>query len=890
MEIALVPESPIVEPPYCVGREAELDLVRGQLHDAALGDGFAVVWVGEPGIGKSRFLRECAAIKVAALTLSARCGATRTFGPDVAGQLAAALRVSGAGSQRPHAAAVLAAIAERTKRRPVAIFIDDLDRAGAGELDFIEALVAMARRHRLVVVACASEWRHSGAAVRRLNALDEPAMELLVRGIAGLRGFSGEEVREILKTAQGNPRFGVELATAARQGNGDATSVPASARAVVAGLRTSVSAADFEIVSACAVIGDRFCSDWLEAITLRPREELADALQRASDLGVVLDDPGAPRWLAFRQAAVRKALYASIVALKRRILHERVVQRMGDEANRGDPRIDELLAHHAEMVDDRECAADAYRRAADALHDAAAFSAAGDLYVRAARHLTTGETAWIERMRRAIRCYRLVGDWLGVQAVVHPLLDALDLERDASIAGSELENLFFAQLNDGDQESAERTAERIASLGLPDSVNRGRVATLILSYGLCYTGRLAEAARLLATAPPQDGDDDEVRMRYCIARAEIGALVTPLDRTAAIIEAGAESARRLSVRGQAACYGAGAELASRYGDLATAREFVERAQEVARKSAGEINDVWRRILKERTRIAMLEGDLPAARDLVRANIGWRESGRHNEAFDAGAAVAVGMRVGDLSLVDAFFEPQLLDDSAGARDAESCGSLLSGFAEVMQIRGMGRELRGVLDRCIAERLIDPYTAIQLCAARYAPMDCAQRAVEQAEEYFNGAVAPAAAAHVKLCKATLLRRQGRHLAAAELAGKAASRFGEIGWRAYEAVALELAGNLRRASRLYAQCGATSDVARLGAGETRKLKYAPFGARLSPREREVARLVAAKRSNRDIARALEISVRTVDHHVEAAFSKLGVRARWELTPEMLDSRSRA
>ena len=66
---------------------------------------------------------------------------------------------------------------------------------------------------------------------------------------------------------------------------------------------------------------------------------------------------------------------------------------------------------------------------------------------------------------------------------------------------------------------------------------------------------------------------------------------------------------------------------------------------------------------------------------------------------------------------------------------------------------------------------------------------------------------------------------------------------------------------------------------------MKYAPFGARLSPREREVARLVAAKRSNPEIARALEISVRTVDHHVEAVFSKLGARARWELSTEMLD-----
>jgi hypothetical protein len=343
------------------------------------------------------------------------------------------------------------------------------------------------------------------------------------------------------------------------------------------------------------------------------------------------------------------------------------------------------LAQHAEIIGDGERAAEAFTRAAERAFEEASFATAGSLYVRAAQHVRRAEAQWIEHHQRALRCFRNAADWRNVAAVALSLLAALDRTSECAAVGDALENLFFAQLNDGDKEGAEATAGKIASLGLPESADRARIATLILAYGYCYTGQMDEAARLVATVRPEHLDVAEVRLRYCIAKAELDALVVPLEQSLALVDEAAQIASRIAIRGTVLAYGSGVEIACRFGDLAAARAYAAHAKAYAGKSTGLLNDVRRRVVSHSMRVAMLEGDLPALREFVRANVGWRPSGRHNEAFDAAMAVHAGMRVGDLALVDAFFDPQLLDDSVSKRDAESCGLLLHGFAEVMNVR-------------------------------------------------------------------------------------------------------------------------------------------------------------------------------------------------------------
>jgi len=66
-------------------------------------------------------------------------------------------------------------------------------------------------------------------------------------------------------------------------------------------------------------------------------------------------------------------------------------------------------------------------------------------------------------------------------------------------------------------------------------------------------------------------------------------------------------------------------------------------------------------------------------------------------------------------------------------------------------------------------------------------------------------------------------------------------------------------------------------------------PIAAVLTRREREIARMAAQGLTDREIAEALVVSVRTVESHLAAAYRKLGIRSRRELAAQ-LASRSPA
>ncbi|MFF9143951.1 ATP-binding protein [Streptomyces sp. NPDC014861] len=169
--------------------------------------------------------------------------------------------------------------------------------------------------------------------------------------------------------------------------------------------------------------------------------------------------------------------------------------------------------------------------------------------------------------------------------------------------------------------------------------------------------------------------------------------------------------------------------------------------------------------------------------------------------------------------------------------------------------------------------------------------------QQERTARGFLAPAADAEVSTACGHLLASSDPQAAAAHF-GDAEQVWRKMGRpypraqamearaRAVAEASPELAKEgLNAAADVFVQLGATYDAARCRrtahGGPTGSVRSSVrgrrgYGGQLSPREIEVAQLLATGASNKEIAEVLFLSVRTVEHHVARALSKLGVTER--------------
>jgi DNA-binding CsgD family transcriptional regulator len=126
--------------------------------------------------------------------------------------------------------------------------------------------------------------------------------------------------------------------------------------------------------------------------------------------------------------------------------------------------------------------------------------------------------------------------------------------------------------------------------------------------------------------------------------------------------------------------------------------------------------------------------------------------------------------------------------------------------------------------------------------------------------------------------------------EALGKVAGDFEDLGTILYAAEArAEAAVLLRRAGETRQAAAAEQKAARLLArcegAATPPLRLITARVRLTAGELDTAMQAAAGRSNKQIAADMQLSVRTVESHLQRAYEKLGISGRRELAGALRD-----
>jgi DNA-binding CsgD family transcriptional regulator len=648
-----------------------------------------------------------------------------------------------------------------------------------------------------------------------------------------------------------------------------------------------------EVLSAAAVLAEPAREDTITVVAGLDPDRARSGISEALRCALVAEDERG--LVSFRHALGCRAVYEAIAGKARRLLHRRAGQAL---AELGAPAA--TLARHFREAADTAAWLRHAEEAADLSHAAGDQAASATLLAG----LVTG--AGLAPAETARLMDKIVLLALPDESQLAALAAALrgQLGTDGLAPGEEASLRFqlgrlLKAMNEADSSQAEL---RRAVTGLPPGSLHAARAMMLLGWpeGSACSARehlrwLRRAEASAADIPPQE------RLRLTI------------DRVSALLflgeEAGWEQAAQIpwqprtpSERLQVTrAYSNFGEAAMLWGRHAEARRNLEHAAGLADRH-GYIH------LQERTAASLahldwLTGAWPglAQRAASMADETLWAPARLEAMLVSGlAAAAIGERDRAVTLLERFCH-----QVQRRGDVQYLMEPSAALARLHLAAGEVTEALRVTDEpvTLAARKGTWLCAGDLVPARVAVLAAAGRAEEAASlaEAFarglRGRTAPAPAAGLILCRAILAESRGQQASAAGLFGRAAAAWQELP-RPYDALLAsqrrascllgigqrgpglrlltETADGLRRLGAL----GDASQAEKMLAELARPARGRPgYGDRLSPREREVVRLVVGGQTNREIAETLVLSRQTVAGHLHSAMRKLRVTSRTAL-----------
>lgn len=395
-------------PVHPVGRESEERELRRWIDEALRGDPRLVLITGEAGIGKTYVVDDLQAALVAEETLTARGLVSEhpgapPFWPwrQIEAQLGAEGLFGEIVGSDPEADrfARFDEVSRWLKEqavdaRGVVVVLEDVHRSDLPSLRVL-AHVAQQLRDEPVALIATHRSDPSDYTAGFAEVLDQLRRLPLARRTE-LRGLSVDSVAALLdvdtpphvvqhvyEVTGGNPLFVRELALHLSSG-GEPTSVPASVRDAVAVRLAQRSSPCVEALRVAAVIGRDFAAGLVATVLGRPALTVLDAMDEAVSAGLIepLSTPGRFR---FVHILVRDAVEATLSAAALPGVHRQVAEAIEAYEGSSDDRLADLARHwdEASVLGDRDVAAAWCERAADAADRRLAWEEAARLFDRA---------------------------------------------------------------------------------------------------------------------------------------------------------------------------------------------------------------------------------------------------------------------------------------------------------------------------------------------------------------------------------------------------------------------------------------------------------------------------------------------------------------------------
>jgi DNA-binding CsgD family transcriptional regulator/tetratricopeptide (TPR) repeat protein len=334
-------------------RGAELDVLEAFLAQAASGDGHLVLLGGEAGVGKTTLIthlgervRETARVLVGVcdhLTTPRPLGPLLDIAQDVGGELAQLVA-----ADSPRHLLFAATLETLTTSRPTLLVIEDAHWADEATLDLLRFLGRRIGGTRALVLVTFRDDELGPAHPLRIVAGDLATASrmqritvspLSVAAVETLASGSGMDPGILYRRTGGNPFFVTEILASTERG------IPMTVQDAVLARVARLPPAARSVLDAAAVIGSRIEPWLLDALG----GEHGDAVDACLTVGVLRMEHDL---LTFRHELAREAILATIPHRRRRALHAAVLGALRSVAIGGDDLA--RLAHHAEAAGDRE--------------------------------------------------------------------------------------------------------------------------------------------------------------------------------------------------------------------------------------------------------------------------------------------------------------------------------------------------------------------------------------------------------------------------------------------------------------------------------------------------------------------------------------------------------